>query len=67
MEYSEAIKYNLSIVDSVMRPKERDYFYRDLDTKSMSSLIKKYAKDIKQPIAQRIKRKIERKISKKEV
>ena len=67
VEYSEAIKYNLSIVDSVMRPKERDYFYRDLDTKSMSSLIKKYAKDIKQPIAQRIKRKIERKISKKEV
>lgn len=67
VEYTEVIEYNPSIVDSVMRPKERGSFYHDLDTKPMSLVIKKYAKDIKQPITQRIIRKIERTISKKEV
>ena len=65
VELNEVVKFNHSIVDSVSRPRERDTFFRDLNTKSFKFVMIKYAKDIKQPIVKRMIKKIERTILRK--
>lgn len=43
-EYEKAISYNSAYTESVLRPKERDRFFIDLENVSFSKMVKKYRK-----------------------
>lgn len=60
MEYKEtdcmtALKYNICMLESVKRPKERDFFFEDMNNMDFNSLKKKYASvSFKQKIKDRL-------------
>lgn len=56
--YEDVIKYNPPEYKSVNRPKERDLFFKDLNTITFQEMERKYAADIRIPLKRRIKNKI---------
>lgn len=65
VSYEDGVRKNPSEYSSVMRPKERDSFYIDLNKKSFEELEKKYAADINSTTIKRVWRKIKNTIKKK--
>lgn len=61
VDFNEAIKYNLSMISSVKRPKEREYIFKDLEDKGYEYISKKYTKI---SLIKKIKFKIKRIIKK---
>ena len=45
VDYERALLYNTALINSVMRPDERDGFFSDLDKLSWNKLERRYAKD----------------------
>lgn len=58
--YEDAVSGNPSEYKSVIRPKERDVFFRNMNTLEFSVLQKKYVTSISDSFAKRIKKKIKR-------
>ena len=61
VDFNEAIKYNLSMISSVKKPKEREYIFKDLDDKGYEYISQKYTKI---SLIKKIKSKIKRIIKK---
>lgn len=58
VSYEDGIKENPSEYSSVVRPKERETFFEDLNMQSFEKMEKKYAADIKISLIRRIFRKL---------
>lgn len=60
VSYKEGVKNNPSEYQSVLRPKKRDQFFRDMNTLEFRDLQKKYAMPVSVSLIGRIKKRIKR-------
>ena len=65
VDYDKSVSYNPSLFTSVARPRERDFFYSDLQILKWSKMVNRYAKDklitvLKKKIFFRVVRKYQR-------